>query len=78
MATQALPSYDGKDVSDSVEKISLDSDDKVVDDAQMTKEVEAFEERLQNDDASEDEYRINEAYEVAIKVSCLFAVVVYC
>ncbi|THG99979.1 hypothetical protein EW026_g2478 [Hermanssonia centrifuga] len=68
MATQALPSYDGKDVSDSVEKISLDSDDKVVDDAQMTKEVEAFEERLQNDDASEDEYRINEAYEVAIKV----------
>ncbi|PSR83037.1 hypothetical protein PHLCEN_2v5841 [Hermanssonia centrifuga] len=68
MATQALPSYEGKDVSDSVEKISLDSDDKVVDDAQMAKEVEAFEERLQNDDASDNEYRINEAYEVAIKV----------
>ncbi|KZT09762.1 OPT oligopeptide transporter [Laetiporus sulphureus 93-53] len=32
------------------------------------KEVEALEERLENDEASDNEYRVGEAYEVAIKV----------
>ena len=34
----------------------------------MAKEVEEFEERLQNDEATEGEYLVQEAYEVAIKV----------
>ena len=42
----------------------------VTDDAVMAKEVEEFEERLQNDEAAEEEYLVEEAYEVAIKVRC--------
>ena len=44
----------------------------VTDDAVMAKEVEEFEERLQNDEAAEEEYLVQEAYEVAIKVRCAF------
>ena len=40
----------------------------VTDDAIMAKEVEEFEERLQNDEAAEEEYLVEEAYEVALKV----------
>lgn len=58
-----------KDLSDSVEKLSVGSDEKPVDDAQMVKEVEALEDRLEHDEATEEEYRVEEAYEVAIKVS---------
>lgn len=63
-----LPVYaDEKHVSDdSIEKKSVDESS--IDDALKAKEVEEFEERLANDEASEDEYRVEEAYEVAIKV----------
>lgn len=60
------------------EKLKHDSDDGSIDkklddidsldDAQRAKEVEEFEERLQNDEAADDEYLIQEAYDVAIKV----------
>ncbi|KAI0918825.1 hypothetical protein AcW1_009464 [Taiwanofungus camphoratus] len=66
-----LPVYaDEKHVSDdSIEKKSVDESS--IDDALKAKEVEEFEERLANDEASEDEYRVEEAYEVAIKVLSL-------
>ena len=62
--------YDEKNATDSVEKASLDSTTKPIsdDDAEMVKEVEALEERIQHDEAVEEEYRVAEAYEVAIKV----------
>ncbi|KAI0669078.1 OPT oligopeptide transporter [Trametes maxima] len=68
-AVHTLPELDEKrSVSDdSIEKKGRD-DVEVDDDAVMAKEVEEFEERLQNDEATEDEYRVQEAYEVAIKV----------
>lgn len=60
------------------EKLKHDSDDSSIDkklddidsfdDAQRAKEVEEFEERLQNDEATDDEYLIQEAYDVAVKV----------
>ena len=37
------------------------------------KEVEAIAERLANDEAHDDEYRVQEAYEVALKASTLSA-----
>lgn len=60
--------YDEKTGSDSVEKISIGSNGKPVDDIEIVKEVEALEDRIQHDEATEDEYRVGEAYEVAIKV----------
>ncbi|KAH9939462.1 OPT oligopeptide transporter [Amylocystis lapponica] len=65
------PVYDEKHSSDdSLEKKFHESDIQVsVDpDAQQLKDVEEFEERLANDEATEEEYRVEEAYEVAIKV----------
>ena len=62
--------YDEKH-ADSVEKVSVDDSlDKggSVDDTEMVKEVEALEDRIEHDEATEDEYRVGEAYEVAIKV----------
>ena len=53
------------DISD--EKKGLDGVE-VTEDAIMAKEVEEFEERLQKDEATEGEYLVQEAYEVAIKV----------
>ena len=68
-AVNTLPEFDEKQsASDiSLEKKGVDGAE-VTDDAIMAKEVEEFEERLQNDEATEDEYRVQEAYEVAIKV----------
>ena len=64
-----LPAVDDKqsasDLSD--EKKGMDGVD-ISEDAVMAKEVEEFEERLQNDEATEGEYLVQEAYEVAIKV----------
>ena len=64
-----LPAVDDKqsasDVSD--EKKAVDGVE-INEDAVMAKEVEEFEERLQNDEATEGEYLVQEAYEVAIKV----------
>ncbi|GBE83823.1 OPT oligopeptide transporter [Sparassis crispa] len=51
----------------SIEK-KLDDIDVTIDDEQKLKEVEEFKERIDNDEATEDEYRVEEAYEVAIKV----------
>ena len=66
------PSYDEKlekHAPDSVEKVSLDSDGKIIeDDTEMVKEVEALEERIQLNEATEDEYLVQDAWEVAIKV----------
>ncbi|KAH9936802.1 OPT oligopeptide transporter [Epithele typhae] len=50
----------------SVEKREAEAE--LTDDARMAKEVEEFEERLQNDEAANEEYLVQEAYEVAIKV----------
>ena len=55
--------------SDSDEKLSLASAGKPLDDRDLVEEVEALEERLQSDEGTDDEYRIVEAYEVALKVS---------
>ncbi|KAI0333608.1 OPT oligopeptide transporter [Cubamyces sp. BRFM 1775] len=68
-AVNTLPEFDEKQsASDiSLEKKGVDGAE-VTDDAVMAKEVEEFEERLQKDEATEDEYRVQEAYEVAIKV----------
>ena len=51
----------------SVEKKGLDGAE-LSEDAVMAKEVEEFEERLQHDEAAPEEYLVQEAYEVAIKV----------
>ena len=66
-----LPSYDEKHAPESVEKDdSIDSMMKgSVDDIQMVKEVEAMEERIQLDEATDNEYLVQDAYEVALKVS---------
>ncbi|KAI0364037.1 OPT oligopeptide transporter [Pilatotrama ljubarskyi] len=68
-AVHSLPEIDEKNSvsDDSLEKKGVDGVE-VTDDAVMAKEVEEFEERLQNDEATEEEYRVQEAYEVAIKV----------
>lgn len=65
----SAPAFDEKNSidDDSLDKKGADGAG-LTDDAIMAKEVEEFEERLQNDEATEDEYRVQEAYEVAIKV----------
>ncbi|OBZ65661.1 Oligopeptide transporter 3 [Grifola frondosa] len=62
---------------DSIEKKAGDTVESI-DDAQMSKEVEEFEERLQNDEASEPEYLVQEAYEVAVKVLFLSDSIICC
>ncbi|KAH9833277.1 OPT oligopeptide transporter [Rhodofomes roseus] len=60
-----LPMYDDdKQLSDS----SSDDKLKLEDDVVLTKEVEAMEDRIANDEATEAEYRVEAAYEVAVKV----------
>ena len=61
-----LPSYEEKRVPSSIDD-SID-DKKVDDDVQMVKEVEELEERIELDEATEDEYLVQNAYDVAIKV----------
>ena len=61
------PSYDDKLSPDTVEKVSLSSDGKVTDE-KMAKEVAAMEDRIEHDEATEDEYLVQNAYEVAVKV----------
>ncbi|KAI0086087.1 OPT oligopeptide transporter [Irpex rosettiformis] len=52
------------------DKASFDSssEKKGVDDAEVVREIEAFEERLQNDEATDAEYLIQDAADVALKV----------
>ena len=52
----------------SAEKKDIGADKELSDDARNADEVEEFEERLQRDEATEQEYLVREAYEVAIKV----------
>ena len=56
------------DVSDEKKGADGKLEVEVSEDAIMAKEVEEFEERLQKDEATEGEYLVQEAYEVAIKV----------
>ena len=64
-----LPVYAYEKVKqDSDESFDKKLDDSSIDDAQRAKEMEEFEERLQNDDAADSEYFVQEAYEVAVKV----------
>ncbi|KAI0732700.1 OPT oligopeptide transporter [Fomitopsis betulina] len=64
-----LPVYDDeKNTSDSSSLEKKLQDDVVVDDAELTKGVEEMEDRIINDEATEAEYRVGEAYEVAVKV----------
>ena len=67
-AVNALQAFDEKNsVSDgSIEKKGDGA--ALSEDAIMAKEVEEFEDRLQRDEATDDEYLVQEAYEVAIKV----------
>ena len=67
-AVEPTPVLDDKQsLSDaSLEKKVAEAE--VSDDARMAKEVEEFEERLQRDEAADEEYLVQEAYEVAIKV----------
>lgn len=65
-----LPVYDDeKNTSDSSSLDKKLQDDVVVDDAELVKEVEEMEDRIANDEATEGEYRVGEAYEVAVKVT---------
>lgn len=70
--TERVPYGDEKDekqLGGSVEKFSYaDSDGKVVDDAEIAREVEAFEDRLMRDDASDNEYLVQSGSDVALKV----------
>ena len=69
-----LPLYDEKNSnadSDSLEKKNFD-DVEITDDARMAKEVEELEDRIANDEATAEEYRVQEPYEVAIKVYWMF------
>ena len=70
--SNVVPTLDDKlSASDaSIEKKGLDGAE-VSEDAIMAKEVEEFEERLQRDEAADEEYLVQEAYEVAIKVRVL-------
>ena len=67
-AENTLPTLDDKhSLSDaSLEKKGAEAG--MTDDARMANEVEEFEDRLQRDEAAEEEYLVQEAYEVAIKV----------
>ena len=69
-AAKPVPTLDDKhSLSDaSVEKKGVDADKELTDDARVADEVEEFEERLQRDEANDEEYLVQEAYEVAIKV----------
>jgi len=64
----SLPVYENEKHTsdDSLEKKSLEED--VVDDVQMVKDVEELEDKIANDEATDAEYRVEEAYEVAVKV----------
>ena len=65
------PAYDEKHLSDtSSDEKQLDDHGIDVDDGQVVKEVEALEDRIANDEATDAEYRVEEAWEVAIKVLC--------
>lgn len=65
----SVPKFNEKSsISDESLEKKVDDGVEVSDDAVMAKEVEEFEERLQKDEASDDEYRVQEAYEVALKV----------
>jgi hypothetical protein len=50
------------------EKQSYGDSSDVIDDAKHGKEVEEFEERLARDEATEEEYLVENAHDVAIKV----------
>ena len=63
------PDYDEKrSAEDSIDK-QFDGEDDV--DVLQLKEEEALEERIANDEATENDYRVEAAYEVAIKVCSL-------
>ena len=64
------PAYDEKHLSDtSSDEKHLDDHAIVdVDDDLVVKKVEELEDRIANDEATETEYRVEEAWEVAIKV----------
>lgn len=66
------PAYDEKHLSDTSSDEKHLDDHAVVDldDGQVVKEVEALEDRIANDEATDAEYRVEEAWEVAIKVLC--------
>ncbi|KAI0707763.1 OPT oligopeptide transporter [Earliella scabrosa] len=68
-AQNTVPTLDDRQsASDaSIEKKAVDGAD-ISEDAVMAKEVEEFEDRLQRDEATDEEYLVQEAYEVAIKV----------
>lgn len=78
----AALSYDDKDEkrrSDSIDKGSYDSNEKKgVDDAQVVADVEAFEERLQRDEAADEEYLISDAADVALKVGTQYHPRLFC
>lgn len=62
--------YKDDKLRDYSDKASFDSNEKKgIDDAEVVREVEAFEERLQNDEAADEEYLIQDAADVALKVS---------
>ena len=67
-AANTLPTLDDKrsESDASLEKKAVEAG--AADDARIADEVEEFEERLQRDEAADEEYLVQEAYEVAIKV----------
>lgn len=67
--TEPVPYTKGeKPAHDFDEKVSYDSDSKGVDDADIVREVEVLEERIQNDEATAEEYLIQDGSDVALKV----------
>ena len=66
----ALHKHKDDKLRDYSDKASFDSNEKKgIDDAEVVREVEAFEERLQNDEAADEEYLIQDAADVALKVN---------
>ena len=67
-AVTSLPAAEEKNSISDVSLEKREVEPELSDDARMAKEVEEFEDRLQRDEAAEEEYLVQEAYEVAIKV----------
>ena len=70
--SEVLPQLNEKRASDSIEKVSVDSDGKHRDNVEVVDSLEAFEERLQMDDASDKEYLVEHPSDVAVKVFLRF------
>lgn len=75
-ALESLPHYEQEkppSADDSLtDKKSVVDGNEGVDDAEIVREVEAMEDRIQNDEATDREYYVDKPWEVALKVRTVF------